>query len=131
MSIVLLILLLGLLTWKGYHAWKRGHNTYVKERQQYESLWEYLVANGATDAEARRPFVERAARRAVLPLLKQWRFWAVEGVLLVLFCLTARSTSWAKKRQNWSARQDMSARRSASASVRRTWMKFRPTRRTP
>lgn len=89
MSIVLLILLLGLLTWKGYHAWKRGHNTYVKERQQYESLWEYLVANGATDAEARRPFVERAARRAVLPLLKQWRFWAVEGVLLLLFCLTA------------------------------------------
>ena len=38
MKIFLLIIILALLSWKGYHAWRRGRNVYVKERQQYESL---------------------------------------------------------------------------------------------
>ena len=72
MKIFLLIIILALLSWKGFYAWRRGRNTYVKERQQYESLWEYLVANGATPAQARRP------------LMRQWRFWIVIAVLTLL-----------------------------------------------
>lgn len=86
MKIFLLIVILALLSWKGYHAWRRGHNTYVKERRQYESLWEYLVANGATPSQARRPFLERALKRAIIPLVRQWRFWLIIAVL-VLFCI--------------------------------------------
>jgi len=78
------ILLTALLAWKGYYAWLRGRNTYVKEREQYASLWEYLTANGATAAEARRPFLRRALRRAFVPLLRQWRFWLLVAVLLLL-----------------------------------------------
>lgn len=84
MKIFLLIIIFALLSWKGYHAWRRGRNVYVKERQQYESLWEYLVANGATPAQARRPFLERALKRAIVPLLRQWRFWLVIAVLTLL-----------------------------------------------
>ena len=89
MSIVFLILLLGLLSWKGYLAWKRGRNTYVRDREQYQSLWEYLVVNGATEREARKPFLARALTRAFMPLMRQWRFWVVVGVLVVLTALTA------------------------------------------
>ena len=31
MKIFLLIIILALLSWKGYHAWRRGRNVYVKE----------------------------------------------------------------------------------------------------
>ncbi len=89
MKTVLLILLVALLSWKGYRAWKRGRNTYMQERERYQTLWEYLVGNGATEAEARRPFLKRAAKRALLPLLRQWRFWLIVAVLLMLFCLVA------------------------------------------
>ncbi len=89
MKIVLLIILLALLSWKGYFAWKRGYHTYVQERQRYQSLWEYLVGNGATEAEARRPFLMRAVKRAVLPLLNQWRYWLLVAVVVVLLWLVA------------------------------------------
>lgn len=88
MKIVFLILLLALLSWKGYHAWLRGRRTYLRECQQYQSLWEYLVGNGATEKEARRVFLNRALQRALLPLLRQWRFWLVVGLLAVLTAVT-------------------------------------------
>jgi hypothetical protein len=88
MKIIFLILLLTLLSWKGYHAWGRGRRTYLRERQQYQSLWEYLVGNGATEKEARPVFLNRALQRALLPLLRQWRFWLVVGLLAVLTAVT-------------------------------------------
>ena len=45
------------------------------------------MANGASEREACRPFLVRAARRAVEPLLHQWRFWAVIAALVVLYGL--------------------------------------------
>lgn len=87
MRYFILLLILGLLARKGYLAWRRGRNAYVRDREQYATLWEYLVANGASEREACRPFLERAVRRAVEPLLHQWRFWAVIAALIVLYGL--------------------------------------------
>ena len=84
MKIVFLIIMLALLSRKGYNAWLRGHRTYVRERQEYQSLWEYLIGNGATEAEANRLFRNRALQRALLPMLRQWRFWLVMAVLALL-----------------------------------------------
>ena len=88
MNTLLLFLLLLLLAWKGFHAWKRGRGCYVRERKEYVSLWEYRLANGATASEARRPFLRRALRRAVVPLLTQWQFWLVVAALVALILLT-------------------------------------------
>ena len=88
MKILYLIILIGLLAWKGYYAWLRGRNAYRKDTQQYQTLHEYLLANGATEAEARQPFMKRALRRACQPLLKQWRLWAVVaaiGIMIWIF----------------------------------------------
>ena len=52
--------------------------------QQYQSLWEYLLANGATLQEARKPFIKRALSRAFVPMMKQWRLWAVVAVIGIL-----------------------------------------------
>ena len=84
MKAVYLILVLALLSWKGYYAWLRGRNAYQKDMVQYQSLREYLLGNGATVAEARRPFVKRAFLRAVKPMAKQWRLWAIVAVVGVL-----------------------------------------------
>jgi len=81
MKILYLIILLALVAWKGYYAWLRGRNAYRKDTKQYQSLREYLLGNGATEAEARRPFMKRALRRAFVPLLNQWRLWA--GVVAI------------------------------------------------
>ena len=81
MKTTYLILVLILVAWKSYHAWLRGRNAYRKDVEQYRTLREYLLGNGATEAEARSPFVKRALRRALLPLMKQWRLWA--GVVVV------------------------------------------------
>ena len=89
MRIFLFFILMALLSWKGYYAWKRGRKTYVQESRDYHSLWEYLVGNGATEGEAQQVFLGRACKRAFLPWLRQWRYWLVVGLLLVLFCLTA------------------------------------------
>ena len=88
MKIFLSIIILGLLSWKGFYAWRRGRNAWCYDRQHHDSLREYLLGNGATEREALMPFVKRALRRAFMPLLAQWRFWGVILVLLVvLLCL--------------------------------------------
>ena len=87
MKIVLLIILVALLAWKGYHAWRRGRKTYVRERQEYQSLWEYLMGNGTTGQEVRRMLLKRAFKRAVMPWLMQWRYWLLMAVLLALLLL--------------------------------------------
>jgi hypothetical protein len=86
MKIVFIILLLAFLGWKGYHAWRRGRNSYLNDCERYQSLREYLLGNGATEYEARRPFLLRAIDRALRPMLKQWQFWTITAVLLLL-CL--------------------------------------------
>lgn len=84
MKTAYLILLLALVGWKGYYAWLRGRNAYRKDMEQFLSLHEYLLGNGATEKEARRPFVKRALRRAFVPLLNQWRLWAIVAIIGLL-----------------------------------------------
>ena len=48
MKTAYLIILLVLVSWKGYHAWLRGRNQWTQDMQQYRGLWEYLLGNGAT-----------------------------------------------------------------------------------
>lgn len=84
MKTVYLIILLALVGWKGYHAWLRGRKSWTQDMQQYQSLWEYLLGNGATLQEARKPFIKRALSRAVVPMMKQWRLWAVVAVIGIL-----------------------------------------------
>ena len=88
MKLLYLIILIALVAWKGYYAWLRGRNSYRKDMEQYQSLREYLLGNGATEGEARRPFLKRALRRAYQPLLRQWRLWAVVAAVgLLVFLL--------------------------------------------
>jgi hypothetical protein len=47
----------------------------MSDMAQYRGLREYLLGNGATMADARRPFVKRALLRAMKPMAKQWRLW--------------------------------------------------------
>jgi len=89
MKTILLLLIIFLLAWKAFYAWKRGRGTYQRERLQYLLLWEYLLGNGAKESEARRVFLNRAVKRAVMPLLRQWQYWVVVGVLCLLFVVSA------------------------------------------
>ena len=91
MTIFLTILILALLSWKGYYAWKRGINTWRRDRQEHDSLREYLLGNGATEREALRPFLSHALERAFWPLLKQWQVLAVLAVLIVLLAFSLQS----------------------------------------
>ena len=84
MKIVYIIMVLALLSWKGYYAWLRGRNFYLKDMEQYRSLWEYLLGNGATLSEARRPFLKRALRCALMPVVRQWRLWAIVAAIGIL-----------------------------------------------
>ena len=77
MKICYVILLLALLSWKGYQALRRGVRTYRGDRSDHASLREYLLGNGATVREALFPFVRHALPRAFLPLFRHWHFWAV------------------------------------------------------
>lgn len=87
MKTAYLILLLALVGWKGYYAWLRGRRQWTQDMQQYQSLLEYLLGNGATLKEARKPFIHRALRRAFKPMLKQWRLWAIVAVMGILIWL--------------------------------------------
>ena len=87
MKVVYFIIVLALLSWKGYYAWLRGRNSYQKDMEQYRSLWEYLLGNGASISEARRPFLKRSLRRAFMPMLKQWRLWAIVAAVGLLVFL--------------------------------------------
>ena len=84
MKTAYLILLLALVGWKGHYAWLRGRKQWTQDMQQYQSLLEYLLGNGATLKEARKPFIRRALRRAFMPMLKQWRLWAIVAAIGVL-----------------------------------------------
>lgn len=84
MKTLYLIILLGLVAWKGWLAFERGRRQWMSDMAQYRGLREYLLGNGATMADARRPFVKRALLRAMKPMAKQWRLWAVVVVVGVL-----------------------------------------------
>ena len=84
MKTVYLIILLALLGWKGYYAWLRGRRQWMQDMQQYQSLWEYLLGNGASVSEVRKLFVKRALQRAFMPMLKQWRLWAIVAAIGIL-----------------------------------------------
>jgi hypothetical protein len=84
MKTLYLIILLGLVAWKGWLAFGRGRRQWMSDMVQYRGLQEYLLGNGATVADARRLFVKRALLRAVKPMAKQWRLWAIVAVVGVL-----------------------------------------------
>ena len=84
MKTVYLIILLALLGWKGYYAWLRGRRQWMQDMQLYQSLWEYLLGNGASVSEVRKLFVKRALQRAFMPMLKQWRLWTVVAAVGIL-----------------------------------------------
>ncbi len=88
MITVYLLLLLGVILWKGYFALNRGLRAYRHDITEYASLYEYLLANGASHKQASRPFLLHAMERAFRPLLTQWRLFLilfVLGVLVFLF----------------------------------------------
>jgi hypothetical protein len=87
MRITYLILLLALLAWKGWHAWRRGRNNYRRDRQTYASLWEYQLGNGVSQREVRRPILIQSLQRALLPVVKQWKLWAVVAAIGILIWL--------------------------------------------
>ena len=87
MMTVYLIVLLAVVAWKGYYAWQRGQKTYRKDRQDHESLREYLLGNGATEWQARWPYYCHALERALFPLKSQWRLWLVLLLLGVIVAL--------------------------------------------
>ena len=84
MKTLYLIILLVLVAWKGWLAFARGRRQWTSDVAQYRGLREYLLGNGATMADARRPFVKRALLRAMKPMAKQWRLWAIVVVVGVL-----------------------------------------------
>lgn len=84
-----LILLTAVLIWKGYYAWRRALRTYRADRQQHDTLREYLLGNGASNRKSLEPFLQHALHRALHPLLGQWRLFAILlalGLLIVVFC---------------------------------------------
>ena len=47
-----------------------------------------LFDTGLTSiSEARRPFLKRSLRRAFMPMLKQWRLWAIVAAVGLLVFL--------------------------------------------
>lgn len=84
MKTAYLILLLALVGWKGYYAWLRGRRQWTQDMQQYQSLLEYLLGNGASTKEARKLFLKRALCRAFIPMVKLWRLWAVLAAVGIL-----------------------------------------------
>ena len=79
-----IIVLLAVIAWKGYYALERGMKTYRKDRQQHDSLREYLLGNGATKRQSLWPFYRHALQRAFLPLLSQWRLLLILVLLGVI-----------------------------------------------
>jgi len=76
-----LILVMAVVLWKGYYAWKRGQRTYQRDRQEHDSLREYLLGNGATKQQSLMPFYRHAVLRALQPMMKQWRLWLILVIL--------------------------------------------------
>lgn len=76
-----LIIVLAVVVWKGYYACMRAMKSYQLDRQQHDSLREYLLANGATPFQSLWPFYRHALQRAFVPMVAQWRLWG--GLLLL------------------------------------------------
>lgn len=57
------ILVIAVVIWKGYLAWKRGMRTYRRDLEEHDSLREYLLGNGASRRESLRPFVNHALEK--------------------------------------------------------------------
>ncbi len=93
MKVFFIIITLGVLLWKAYYACLRGVNIYEKDRKEHNSLWEYLLGNGATQAEAIRPFLQHALVRTFHPLLSQWRLLLILVALALLTGLVADNLS--------------------------------------
>jgi len=85
MTLIGIIIILLFLLRKAYYAWRRGLNTWRMDMHNHNSLREYLLGNGATEAEARRPFLRHALVRACRPLLAQWQ--QLVALLVLLFIL--------------------------------------------
>ncbi len=62
--IFLIIVVVAFLAWKGYFAVRRAVISYKIDRQEHDSLREYLVANGATKFQSLWPFYRHALQRA-------------------------------------------------------------------
>ncbi|MCR4582299.1 MAG: ABC transporter permease [Prevotella sp.] len=93
MKIFFVIVTLGVLLWKAYFACLRGVHGYQKDRREHHSLWEYLLGNGATEAQAVRPFLQHALVRTFYPLLSQWRLLLILVALALLTGLVADNVS--------------------------------------
>ena len=83
MIISYLIIVLAVVAWKGYYASLRAMKSYQLDRQQHDSLREYLLANGATPFQSMWPFYRHALQRAFIPMATQWHLWG--GLLLIGF----------------------------------------------
>lgn len=97
-----ILLVLAVIVWKGYYVWKRGTKTYRRDRQEHDSLREYLLGNGATRFESLRPFLSHALVRAFKPLCAQWRLWlilVVLGLLVMLFSSAVAPQATSKSQQ--------------------------------
>ena len=81
MIISYLIIVLAVVAWKGYYASLRAMKSYKQDREQHDSLREYLLANGATPFQSMCPFYRHALQRAFIPMAGQWRLWG--GLLLL------------------------------------------------
>jgi len=93
MKVFFIILTLVVLLWKAFYVWQRGVNTYKRDRQDHHSLYEYLLGNGATEAEALTPFLIHALERAYKPLISQWRLLLALVAFALLTGLIADSLS--------------------------------------
>lgn len=89
MTTAYLLVTLGVLLWKAYHAWLRGRRCYDSDRRAHDSLREYLLGNGATTRQSLHPFVRHAMQRAFRPLTSQWRLLVVLTVLALLVPLVS------------------------------------------
>lgn len=64
MMTFLVIVVVAFIAWKGYFAVRRAVSSYQRDRQEHDSLREYLVANGATTFQSLWPFYRHALQRA-------------------------------------------------------------------
>ena len=93
MKTVYILAVLAVLVRKAWFAWLRGWTTYCSDRTEHDSLREYLLANGATDRQALRPFVRHAIERSFRPLTGQWRLLLILLVAALLAGLLADDMS--------------------------------------
>ncbi len=92
-----ILILIAVILWKGFFACKRGVKTYHSDCYEHESLYEYLLANGASEFKARQPFLKHAIERALKPLLVQWRLFLLLLALGILVFVLSSATNVEKE----------------------------------